>query len=78
MRPTLLACLLALAGVVPAFAQTAAPTSTTTAPPVPADVPLLAPVVVSGVVTGPGLWKVSKDGHVLWVLGTLSPLPGHM
>ncbi|HKR77797.1 MAG TPA: TraB/GumN family protein, partial [Rhodanobacter sp.] len=24
------------------------------------------------------LWKVSKDGHVLWVLGTLSPLPGHI
>jgi hypothetical protein len=52
--------------------------ATVAAPPVPTDVPLLAPVVVSGVVTGPGLWKVSRDGHVLWVLGTLSPLPGHM
>jgi hypothetical protein len=26
-------------------------------------------VVVSGVQPGPGLWKVSKDGHALWILG---------
>lgn len=64
--------LAAPAQVVPSVAATAAP------PPIPANVLLLAPVVVSGVVSGPGLWKVSKDGHVLWVLGTLSPLPGHM
>ena len=32
-------------------------------------------MVVSGVQPGPGMWKVSKDGHDLWVLGTLSPLP---
>lgn len=31
--------------------------------------------VVTGSQPGPGLWKVSKTGHVLWVLGTLSPLP---
>jgi hypothetical protein len=35
-------------------------------------------VVVSGVVPGPGLWKVSNGEHVLWVLGTLSPLPKRM
>ena len=35
----------------------------------------LAAVVVSGVQPGPGLWKVSKGDHVLWILGTLSPLP---
>jgi hypothetical protein len=35
----------------------------------------LAPVVVSGHQPGPGLWRVSAGGHVLWVLGTLSPLP---
>lgn len=50
----------------------------TVPPPVPAEVPTLAPVVVSGVVPGPGLWKVTRGDHVLWVLGTLSPLPGHM
>lgn len=32
-------------------------------------------LVVHGVQPGPGLWKVSKDGHVMWVLGTVSPLP---
>src|SRR5688572_19540173 len=35
-------------------------------------------VVVSGVQPGPGLWKVSRDGRVMWVLGTLSPLPKRM
>ncbi|WP_454832931.1 TraB/GumN family protein [Pseudoxanthomonas wuyuanensis] len=35
-------------------------------------------VVVSGVQPGPGLWKVSKGEHVLWVMGTLSPLPRKM
>ena len=38
----------------------------------------MAPVLVSGIQPGPGLWKVSKNGHVLWVLGTVSPLPEHM
>lgn len=32
-------------------------------------------VVVSGVQPGPGLWKVSDGERVLWVLGTVSPLP---
>lgn len=35
-------------------------------------------VVVSGVLPGPGLWKVRKDGHTLYVLATLSPLPRRM
>lgn len=35
-------------------------------------------IVVSGVQPGPGLWKVSKGDHVLWILGTLSPLPRRM
>jgi uncharacterized protein YbaP (TraB family) len=38
----------------------------------------LAPMTVSGVQPGPGLWKVSRDGHTLWVLGTLAPLPKKM
>jgi hypothetical protein len=36
---------------------------------------VLAPVVVSGVQPGPKLWKVTRGGHVLWVLGTLTPAP---
>lgn len=35
-------------------------------------------VVVSGVVAGPGLWTVRKDGHVMHVMATLSPLPRRM
>ncbi|GAB3343481.1 TraB/GumN family protein [Marilutibacter aestuarii] len=35
-------------------------------------------VVVSGVVPGPGLWRVSRDGREMWVLGVLSPLPRRM
>ena len=38
----------------------------------------LAPVTVTGVQPGPSLWKVSRGGHVLWVLGTLTPLPKRM
>lgn len=35
-------------------------------------------VVVSGEQPGPGLWKVTSGDHVLWILGTLSPLPKNM
>jgi hypothetical protein len=35
-------------------------------------------VVVSGAQPGPGMWKVSRDGRVLWILGTLTPLPKRM
>lgn len=35
-------------------------------------------VVVAGSLPGPGLWKVVKGDHVMWVLGTQSPLPKHM
>jgi uncharacterized protein YbaP (TraB family) len=61
--------LLCLAG--PALAQQQAPGT-------PPPITELAPMTVSGTQPGPGLWKVSRDGHVLWVLGTLSPLPRKM
>jgi hypothetical protein len=35
-------------------------------------------VLVVGKRPGPGLWKVSKGDHVLWVFGMYSPLPKHM
>jgi len=35
-------------------------------------------VVVSGKRPGPGVWKVSKEGHVMWVFGLYSPLPRDM
>lgn len=63
MRHRLIALLLVLAWIVPASAQSG-------------DVVAeLEPIIVSGVQPGPGLWKVSRDSHVLWVLGVLSPVP---
>ena len=35
-------------------------------------------VVVTGEQPGPGLWKVSKGDHVMWVLATYGPLPKAM
>lgn len=35
-------------------------------------------VVVSGEMPGPGLWRVERDGHELYVLGTVSPLSAEM
>ncbi len=38
----------------------------------------LGTVVVTGSQPGPGLWKVMKGDHTLWILGTQSPLPKRM
>jgi uncharacterized protein YbaP (TraB family) len=35
-------------------------------------------ILVTGEQPGPGLWKITKGDHVLWVLGTQSPLPKKM
>jgi hypothetical protein len=35
-------------------------------------------VLVSGVQPGPGLWKVSRGSHTLWILGRYGPLPKRM
>jgi uncharacterized protein YbaP (TraB family) len=67
---SLLAGLLALCATV-AWSQSVAPAPSS-------SVTELAAVTVSGVQPGPGLWKVDKGGHVLWILGTLSPLPKRM
>ena len=64
--------LLAAFCTLSAFAQTSPP------PPSPDSAVTLAPIAVSGVLPGPALWKISKDGHVMWILGTTSPLPKGM
>ena len=67
-----LACVFAMAFVaIPAMAQEEASQ---------AGVPIRdeAPVMVSGALPGPGMWKVSRGGHVMHVLGTVSPLPKRM
>lgn len=56
-----------------AYAQSSAP-----AVPATSEIPKLAPVVVTGVLPGPALWKVSKGDHVMWVLGLTSPVPKNM
>jgi uncharacterized protein YbaP (TraB family) len=38
----------------------------------------MAEVVVTGEHEGPRLWKVRKGDHVLWILGTVTPLPKRM
>jgi uncharacterized protein YbaP (TraB family) len=35
-------------------------------------------VEVTGERPGPSMWKVSKGNHVLWIMGTLEPLPKRM
>jgi uncharacterized protein YbaP (TraB family) len=35
-------------------------------------------VVVTGEWPGPQMWKISKGDHVVWILGTLQPLPKEM
>ena len=40
--------------------------------------PVLDTVVVTGEQPGPGLWKISKGDHVLWVLASYGPLPKGM
>ena len=38
----------------------------------------LAAVTVTGPQPGPSLWRVNKADHVLWILGSVSPLPKGM
>jgi len=35
-------------------------------------------VVVEGKHEGPRMWRVTKGDHILWILGTISPLPRRM
>jgi uncharacterized protein YbaP (TraB family) len=79
MRMSLAVGLLVFSIAMPAWTQTGAPgPASSTSSPSGLHAPLLQAVIVSGVQPGPGLWKVSKGDHVMWVLGTLSPLPRHM
>jgi hypothetical protein len=66
---------------LPALAQTQpepAPASALAGEPPQASEAAPAQIVVTGRRPGPGVWKVSKDGHVMWVFGLYSPLPKNM
>jgi hypothetical protein len=78
------ATLLALGFLVAASVSRAQDATATESPPAvpqagnPGAVVDMDTVVVSGVQPGPGLWRVSKGDHVLYILGTQSPLPRDM
>ena len=62
-----------------AQAESTAPTQTEQqAAEAPAQEGVPTQIVVSGRRPGPGLWKVSKGDHVMWVFGLYSPLPQKM
>ena len=82
--PALYLCLLSLPAwsqTLPESASVAAPpaAATATAAPEPeGEEPVPQTILVSGSRPGPGLWKVSKGEHVLWVFGNYWPLPAKM
>jgi hypothetical protein len=78
MRIGVFVGLLAVVLAAPVGAQTAPAAASSAPASSSANAPLLQAVSVTGVQPGPGLWKVSKDGHVMWVLGVLRPLPRSM
>jgi uncharacterized protein YbaP (TraB family) len=74
MRIFAMSLLLAVSLSGPAWSQATAPAVSTSA----RASTVLPAVTVTGEQPGPGLWKVSKSDHVMWVLGTLTPLPRGM
>ncbi|RDS79368.1 TraB/GumN family protein [Dyella monticola] len=78
MRVSLAIAIVALLITGPARPQSVPAPSSSAPASNPIHAPLLQTVTVTGVQPGPGLWKVSKGDHVMWVLGTLTPLPRRM
>ena len=72
MRNFLLPALTALAFTFAAAAQGAAAEATTTTPEI---LELETVTVVAGVQPGPGLWKVTRGENLMWILGTVAPVP---
>ena len=74
MRTTVFSLLIACCGMTVVHAQTALPEVTRAAD----DAAALEEVVITGERAGPRLWQVKSGDHVLWLLGTLEPLPAKM
>ena len=66
--PLTLALLVACAGAAAQAASSATPAAAS-------SITTLQAVTVTGVVPGPGLWKVTRGDHVLWILGVVPTLP---
>lgn len=75
MKKLLPMCLTAALSAV-SFAHADPPADQAPAP--PNDATTLDTVTVTGEQPGPGMWKVSKGDHVLWILTTVYPLPKNM
>ncbi|GGY98879.1 TraB/GumN family protein [Pseudoduganella plicata] len=71
IRPVAAVCLSLSLSMASAWAQTEVSS-------VPVEQVEPEKILVVGQRPGPGLWKVSKDDHVLWVFGTYRPLPKNM
>ena len=54
------------------------PAASPATPPAPAAEAPLAEVVVEGRHEGPRMWTVRRGDHMLWILGTVTPLPKKM
>jgi hypothetical protein len=76
MRVFVIAGLLAFSFSLPVWSQSTPASSSSASKRTSTTV--LPAVTVTGEQPGPGLWKVSKGDHVMWVLGTLTPLPRGM
>jgi uncharacterized protein YbaP (TraB family) len=63
-HPLLVTCLLLLVGPAAGAQEAAAPGAAT-----------LPEIVVEGQHEGPRMWRITRGDHVLWILGTVSPLP---
>ena len=76
IRPTFIACLASLPfiGLNAAFAADEnSPVANAAATSV-----VLEKMLVSGEQPGPGMWKVIKGDHTLWIIGTQTPVPQKM
>jgi hypothetical protein len=71
-RSALLGLLLAMQ--IPAFPEDGKAVSQLTDP-ATAQTDEMETVLVTGEQPGPGLWKVSRDGHSLWIFGTIGEVP---
>lgn len=74
LTPRLSVAVLAISALLSSSAAAPAAERQVAAP----ALPQAAPIVISGRYEGPKLWRVSKDGHAVWVLGTVAPLPKRM
>jgi hypothetical protein len=76
MKKRLLCALVPGVLALPTFGQTEPPPPAAAQAEQPAQVPTQ--IIVEGRRPGPGVWKVSKGDHVIWIFGLYSPLPKKM